>query len=333
MKEHISWTEIENFHSLRRQLEKSPHVLGDSSAVTYRAKVKLHGTNAGVRIDPDGTVTALSRTSVITPDNDNAGFARWVARHESDFARLARNFTIVVFGEWCGPGIQKGVAVSKIPGKVFAVFGMRAPEIDGIGFDPAFLTALVEGIPEVRVIPWFNGGEEYAVDWLSTGSRLQDVVDKINVRVSDVENRDPWVADEFGVEGVGEGLVLYPVGRGDSYSTFKKLVFKAKGEKHNTVARTKPVQVSATSVEALVEFVDLVVTTPRLEQGAAHAAAVGSGALYDVRDMGAFLKWINSDLLKETSAELEASKLDAKEAYKACMNHARVWFQNQSKTL
>jgi RNA ligase len=333
MVEHIKWTEIDNFHSLRRQFEKYPQLLGESSTVTYRAKVKLHGTNAGVRIDPDGTVTALSRTSVITPDNDNAGFARWVASREANFARLARNFTIVVFGEWCGPGIQKGVAVSQIPSKVFAVFGMRVPEIDAIASTPNFLESLVEGIPDVHVIPWFGGGEEYTVDWLADGEFLQPVVDVINTRVTEVEEKDPWVSAKFGVDGVGEGLVLYPVGRGDSYKVFSDLVFKAKGEKHNTVAKTKPAQVSATSVEALAEFVDLVVTAPRLEQGAAHAALHGSGQPYNVRDMGTFLKWINDDLVKETAAEVEASNLPPKEAYKACVNHARVWFQNQSKKL
>lgn len=327
MTTHVNWTDIENFHSLRRGFAKYPHLLEGDPSVTYRAKVKVHGTNAGVRIDPDGTVTALSRSSVITLEKDNAGFARWVAERSDAFASLARNFTIVVFGEWCGPGIQKGVAVCGIPKKVFAVFGIRVPEADGLAAEPAYLHEMVGHIPDVHVIPWFNDGETFTVDWTAEGDALQPVLDAVNARVSEVETEDPWVSSTFGVKGLGEGLVFYPTGRGDSYKAFSSFVFKAKGEKHNTVARTKPAQASATSVEALADFVDLVLTEARLEQG----LSVVGGA--DPKKMGDFLKWVNGDLVKETAAELEASKLPPKEAYRACTNHARDWFLLKTKQL
>ena len=333
MTQHVSWPEIENFHNLRRSLEKYPNLLGDDKKVTYRAKVKVHGTNAGVRIDPDGTVTALSRSAVITPRADNLGFAKWVSEHEQSFSRLARNFTIVVFGEWCGPGIQKGVAVCGIPKKSFAVFGARIPEINGIATDPTYLSALVEGLQDTRVLPWYEGGKTYTVDWLTSGDALQATLDVINDDVHAVEREDPWVSRTWGVKGVGEGLVFYPQGRGDSYKIFGDLVFKAKGEKHNTVAKTRPAQKEATTVEGLADFVDLVVTEARLEQGSSHVMLHGSGVPFDVRDMGEFLRWIHADLVKETAAELAASKLEPKEAYKACTNQARAWYMNQSRKL
>lgn len=331
MTQHVSWPSIENFHSLRREVLKYPQNLGDDLKVVYRAKVKVHGTNAGVRIDPDGTVSALSRTSVITSKSDNAGFASWVESRADDFRRLARNFTIVVFGEWCGPGIQKGVAVNGIPRKSFAVFGMRVPELDAIATKPEFLSDLLTGIAGVYVIPWYEDGQEFVVDW-STDT-LHDVLESINEAVEKVESEDPWILSQFGISGVGEGLVFYPQGRGDSYKMFTSCVFKAKGEKHNTVSKTRPAQKDATTVEALVDFVDLVVTESRLEQGAEYAALHGSGVPHNPKDMSAFLKWIHEDLVKETTAELAASNLPHKDAYKACTNHARVWFINKSKKI
>lgn len=48
MSRHIVWSKIENFHSVRRTLAKYPHLTRGNDVVTYMAKVKLHGTNAGV---------------------------------------------------------------------------------------------------------------------------------------------------------------------------------------------------------------------------------------------------------------------------------------------
>ena len=46
---------------------------------------KIDGTNACIIISNDGTeIAAQSRTRLITPDNDNAGFARWVQENKED---------------------------------------------------------------------------------------------------------------------------------------------------------------------------------------------------------------------------------------------------------
>ena len=39
------------------------------------------------------------------------------------FQTLARD--IVVFGEWCGPGVEKGMAISAAKTKLFAVFAVQ----------------------------------------------------------------------------------------------------------------------------------------------------------------------------------------------------------------
>lgn len=69
---------------------------------------KIDGTNAAVIIEegPDGYVVgAQSRNRLITPDDDNFGFAQWV---EDNATLLADTLGEGVhFGEWAGPGIQK----------------------------------------------------------------------------------------------------------------------------------------------------------------------------------------------------------------------------------
>ncbi len=66
---------------------------------------KIDGTNAAIVIGEGGAVGAQSRTRLITPADDNFGFARWVETHADrlrDLLGPGRHF-----GEWWGAGIQR----------------------------------------------------------------------------------------------------------------------------------------------------------------------------------------------------------------------------------
>lgn len=66
---------------------------------------KIDGTNAAVIITEDGEVGAQSRNRLITPKDDNYGFAGWVSRNSevlADTLGPGRHF-----GEWWGSGIQR----------------------------------------------------------------------------------------------------------------------------------------------------------------------------------------------------------------------------------
>lgn len=96
---------------------------------------KIDGTNAAVAIgetpllpdywEPgtrlgDGTVVtvegqshvlyAQSRKRVITPEDDNFGFAAWVHAHAEELSALGVGHH---FGEWWGSGIQRGYGLPK----------------------------------------------------------------------------------------------------------------------------------------------------------------------------------------------------------------------------
>ena len=323
---HIAWSEIDNFHNLRRSLNKYPDLVDNKTDIYYRAKVKLHGTNAAVRIESNGNIVAQSRTSDLVDGNDNAGFAQWVKIHSKFWANLVNTtYQTTIFGEWVGPGIQKGVAVSKIPTKSFVVF---AAIINGKSeefiTDPEILKEKVKDIPGVYVLPWTK--EEVKINWTMSSEDLQPVLNKINGWVSEIETCDWWVKEVFGIEGVGEGLVFYP--KNTDYKNFGNLCFKAKGEKHNTVANTKPAQADPTIASNIDAFADMVLTEARLLQGA-QATTLD----YSLKDIGKFIKWIQDDLMKEIQAEFEASKLDFKAVAKSCSNKARIWFLAQSKLI
>lgn len=71
----------------------------------------------GVDEEPAPLVYAQSRTRIITPEQDNFGFARWVADHADLLGPLLGPG--VHFGEWWGSGIQRGYGQST---KRFSLF-------------------------------------------------------------------------------------------------------------------------------------------------------------------------------------------------------------------
>ena len=111
----IKWTSIELLHNVYQDLK----ILGKTDSITYRAKIKLHGTNAGVQVTPESIVAAQKRSQIITSKNDNAGFAAWAEQNIDYFSQLKNSHNLTIFGEWCGTNVQKGVAISQIGRKVF----------------------------------------------------------------------------------------------------------------------------------------------------------------------------------------------------------------------
>ncbi len=78
---------------------------------------KLDGTNAQIIISDDGTeIAAASRTRLITPEDDNFGFAGWVERNKEALLQLGPGRH---YGEWWGNGIQRGYGLKE---KRFSLF-------------------------------------------------------------------------------------------------------------------------------------------------------------------------------------------------------------------
>lgn len=314
------WPSVELLHNVRRTLELTQQ----SPQVTYRAKVKLDGTNGGVQVFSNGEVVTQSRNLVISTENDNIGFAAWVLKNLEYFEKLRSDKHITIFGEWCGHGIQKRAAISQIDRKIYVVFAIQYGGLDGhsalLEVNPEAITQVLPQHPDIFVLPFY--GEPITLNFADE-QQLKAAVETINNMVDAVETSDPWVKETFGIEGLGEGLVLYPEAEKPvNKITYSELLFKAKGEKHQVVKTKKPVEVDPQIAESVEQFVDLFLTENRLQQGLTEACLGDC----DPKKMGEFLKWIAGDIQKESVAELEASNLSWKDVNKAINNEARKWF-------
>jgi RNA ligase len=348
----IAWTEIEGFSNIRKYTQTHPEILHGQSKVTYKAKVKLHGMNHAVQVYTNGDIVCQSRTTILTSKDDNAGFAKWVEGNKEPWL-VAMGY--VIFGEWVGPGIQKGVALADLPKKIFAVFGARPLDIinnrdDTLIVKPDELLELVEHIPDVYVIPWYscpvkghhfdnttvtfddNLIVQFDVDWNYPDGQLTLITSQINEWVSDVEKNDPWVEANFGIKGTGEGLVFYPTSEAHvGYINFTNLTFKAKGEAHKNIKTAKPAQVNPESAASVDAFVDLVLTDARLAQGSQEYVFRDGTGRVDPKSTGKFVQWILADVQKEAQDELAASNLEWKQVQKPLSDKARTWYLEKSK--
>ncbi len=311
---HIAWPSIESIYNVRKKS------VAKGQIITYGAKIKLDGTCAAVQILPDRTILAQSRTQFITPNQDNAGFASWVEQNKRVFEEINR--PMVIHGEWCGAGIQKRCSISKIGRKVFCVFAMQFG--DYLETSPEIIKGLLPNHEDIFVIPWYKFVDiDYGNDEI-----LQKTVDRINLDIAEIEKCDPFVKDTFGVDGLGEGLVFYPVLDRSNTSHFTTVdyytdfVFKVKGNEHQVVKTKAPAQINPEVANSVDEFVTLFVTENRLNQFAEKFPL-------DMKETGNFLKAFLADVQKESSAELEASNLTWKDVNSALSTKARSWWQNK----
>lgn len=70
---------------------------------------KIDGTNAQVHI-VNGELISGSRTRYITPEKDNYGFAMWCLANKEELLKLGEGRH---YGEWWGPGIQRGYGIEQ----------------------------------------------------------------------------------------------------------------------------------------------------------------------------------------------------------------------------
>ena len=102
---------------------------------------KIDGTNAAVVVFPDGEVMAGSRKRLITPEDDNFGFAAWVRDHQDELRELGPGRHN---GEWWGSGIQRGYGLKEKRFSLFNVLRWCKPYLT-----PRYWL----GEPDVREVP------------------------------------------------------------------------------------------------------------------------------------------------------------------------------------
>lgn len=310
----VRWPDIVSLFNVRKFLRDQNSL----STINYRGKIKLDGTNCGIQVSTKGDVYVQSRSRIITADNDNMGCAAWALKNLDYFQSCATDKHIIIFGEYCGIGIQKGTAIASLNKKILAVFAIQ--QGNDFIICPDVIRSMLPQHDDIYVLPWYT--DVITLDY-SDEEALHNKAEEINNMVSSVEKCDPWVKDTFGIEGIGEGLVMYPIMKDPTRIdrlTYSELVFKAKGDMHKVVKTTKSVQINPEKVNSISEFVDLMVTENRLNQIAQRVGNFSFGSITN------FLRELGQDVKKESTAELEAANIEWKDVSKSVTNAARMWY-------
>lgn len=314
--------------------------------LTFRGLTKLHGSNCGVRFMPHGAGyawQAQSRERVLSVAEDNFGFCAWgespagsAALHILGslcgfFAARAHSAelqAVTVFGEWCGPGVNGKTGIGRLPMR-WVIFGAVAEYADeserwlsveqlAEGWKVKVGTGYQTDLAQGRLTPLYfitdYKGWEIAIDFNDPAAALA----QLEALTLDVEAACP-VAQAMGGEGIGEGIVWTCVD-----ARYGRLTFKTKGDKHKGTKSEKLVSVAPEVLASRMAFVEAVLTESRLEQG--YDVLRATQKAVRLEQLGAFLKWIGQDVLKEESDTLTASGLDRKDVMGPLNQKAKTWF-------
>ena len=294
--------------------------------LSYEGTVKNHGTNGGLVFERNNGFYCQSRERIITPESDNAGFAKWAnSLSAKELACIDINFPedwqkVAVYGEWAGQGIQKNVAIAMLP-KAFYIFAARL--ISESGETEKWLDTrnwiMPAGVYNIYNFPTFKidinfESPEYAIA-------------EINKWVLEVEAECP-VGKALGASGIGEGIVFRCVTEGWESSRYW---YKCKGEKHANSKVRKLATVDIEKYENDQAFIAAVLDEGRLEQGFSWLKE--NNKPQNQTAVGDFIRWIFNDVIKECSPEMENSGIKEKDLGKLLAGPAKKWYFNRLNNL
>jgi len=342
--EFISFTDIKQFRNVVRDVQTTAQYVGQDDdgkakfdksikapTVAFNGTVKLHGTNAAVVFNSDNEMWVQSRKNIITPEKDNAGFAFFVNTHYEEFNALddklvnhlpeLKSKVVAYFGEWCGGGIQKGVAINGLE-KMFVIFAVKVvnPDDKEDNYylkeeDFRFLSNPEVGIYNINDYERFH----IDIDFENPGFAQEEM----RKFVEEVERECP-VGKAFGRKlgednTTGEGIVW--VGWVDD----RRYVFKTKGEKHSSSKVKTVAKVDIEKLKSINEFVEYAVTENRLNQAIEQVFTINSEPVV-VQKTGDFIRWVVKDIMKEELDTMSGNGLEPKEVNGAISKMAQRWY-------
>jgi len=283
----IKFPSIEQFRSTCKHVNDRAKYHNElPPTLAFRGTVKLHGTNAAVVLHGDGSYQVQSRNNIV--DKGHYGFVEFIKDHIlsiqiSVSVPVDTMSPITIYGEWCGEGIQKGVALSQLS-KMFVVFAISYGEGEiVVRQDHTKLDEVIDfnylkhlGIYDINSFETY----EMEIDFSNPALHTNDLVTITN----EVEAECP-VGKHFNKNGIGEGVVWKCTTEGYESSDFW---FKVKGEKHSVSKVKKLVEVDVVKLKSVAEFIDRVVTDNRLCQGIDYLVEMDMNITQE--ETGTFLK-------------------------------------------
>ena len=261
---------------------------------------------------------------MINTNNDNCGFAAFIAsieretlldlrdrirvRYHQLYPETEMKGDLVIAGEWCGTGIQKKVALVKIP-KFLAIISLR---VNGTWLPDWEFADICNEDKRIFHIGK-NGFYTHKVDLRNTNTSEATIKELTDAVVAEC----PF-ARSLGASGHGEGIVWKAT---DHFSN-PNFWFKSKGDLLEVSHSNKlpPSAVDVQNQKRTQNFATAIVTKTRLEQG------WQSLGMRSLKEMGEFLKWISNDCLVEEKGLMEELIIGEKELRSAIINIAKPWF-------
>lgn len=187
----------------------------EAQIIHLAGSVKLHGAHADLVVSHKDVIRVQSRNVLdLTSGSDNYGLYSFTApihavilHLKSDILQrfielnpneaIDSNQPVIISGEWCGQGIQKGVAISKLP-KHFVIISIQ---VNGIWVDENVYADINNEAHQI-----YNIGKvpRYRLDFDINDSERSELA--IQALVKDVEQTCPFGLAR-GVKGRGEGIV------------------------------------------------------------------------------------------------------------------------------
>lgn len=332
---------IKQFRDVIREVRRKAEFMGLDAAgepiinpapklptMRFRGSVKLHGTNVAIvdSGDPDAGYAFQSRERVLTQDADNAGFFAHMSQHTNALSDVftgiwhrldhPRDAQVVIFGEWCGGNIQRGVALNGLQ-KMFVVFAIK---IDDEWQDMDQFNWIEDNEAKIYSIVSFPQFD-IEIDF----ERPEIAQNELARLTEQVEKQCP-VALHFGNDGVGEGVVWRCLDNPSS-----DYWFKVKGEKHSASQVKTLAAVDVEAVEKVRDFIAMTVTEARLEQGLQNLVGEQQKP-FEMSSVGDFIRWVYGDIIKEESDTIAANGFDPKKLGGPIAQAAKRWYFEKLNT-
>ena len=338
MSTHIAFPSIEQFkNAVRRVTDHATYMGRDGNddpvydrsiippTLKYQATTKLHGTNFAMgRTKSTGEIWFQSRETIITPEKDNAGAARFFSSKDlnSLFDAIDGDH-VIIYGEWCGKGIQSKVAIVELP-KMLVVFDAYILD------DDKWLSAeKVKEIksPENQIYNIYDYPTwEIEIDF-SKPELSQNRLVEITTEIADCCP----VGKAFGVEGIGEGAVWRCITEGYEDPKFR---FKVKDERHANGSKPKVLNaVDSEAITRLRELADKVTPVWRLDQMVEKACDLNNGGRIELKQIPIFLKLVSDDIIKEEADFLTTENVKYEDIAKFVSTISRTYFLQREKQL
>ena len=322
-----------------KELEHSFHPPSKDAifeSVPLVGSVKLHGTHADILVYHDDRIVLQSKNvSNITIANDNQGFAaamadktnvildvrnqyltRWKCFHPN--MPLDIRSPVLIAGEWIGTAIQKDVAVSQLSRR-FVIISVKINNSWIQDTQYPDVESPLSSIYNISRGGTFNG-TLYSNDIARTLSEVEPFAESVAASC-------PFAAS-FGIHGEGEGIVWKPAP--PHLNSNPALWLKTKGGRFRPTFAPAPKRLPADLQEkrdAANAVAVIWCTEERLQQGWDFLEEVG--VKRNMKELGRFLRWVQSDIMTEERAYVEENGVDEGMLRVGIAKIARVWYMRR----